>query len=183
MEAPKDKAALLEAMNAGRQEWEAVLSQVTDAQLKMPNVDGVWSIQDILAHITGYEQYAWAMLSDSKKDETRQTAMFDAYYQTHLTLFRASHPEYPEQIQKVRAEQINELFAAAYRYKLPREVRAMEKEAYLNLLQWVQMLTEAELAKPFTPDGKNFLQILPNQCYVHYRLHIPPIKAWLEKQV
>lgn len=181
MAPPKDKAELLQNMEQGRKAWDALIAQVTDEQMKTPNVDGEWSIKDIVAHITGYEQYAWAMLADQKSGEGRQTASLDAYYQTHLTLYHATHPDFPDQIQQVPPDKINELFVAAFRYKLPREVRAMEHEAYLNLLQGVQMFTDAELAQAFTPNGKNLLDILPNQCYTHYNLHMPAIKAFVER--
>ena len=176
---PGSKTELLSNIVSGRQAWDSLLNQISDDEMKVTGVEGVWSVRDVLAHITGYEQYAWAMLWDKHHNETRQTATFDAYYQTHLTLYRAQHPDFPEKIQQVQPDQINSLFAAAYQFKLPKEVRAMEREAYQRLLEMVQLFTDEAIKSQFTPNGKSLMDLIPNQCYMHYYLHAPAIEKFL----
>ena len=182
MDAPTTQKELLQAMAAGRQEWEDLLAPINETAMKQPGVEGIWSIKDVLAHICAYEQYMAAMLADQRGDGQSATNMLDAYYQTHLTLYRAAHPDLPDQLQKIRGEQVNEVFVAAFRYKTVREVRTMEHQAYQQLAQWVEDYTDEELNRPFTSTGKTLLQIIPGQCYTHYHQHIPAIRAWWQSQ-
>lgn len=182
MSKPQNKIELLDNMTAGRQEWETLLAQISDQDMKQPNVEGVWSIKEILGHICSYEQYMAATIADQKDPQAQATAALDSYYQTHLTMFRPEHPELPEQISAVQGEQVNVVFAASYRYKTPGEVRRMEAKAFEELLSRVVSSSETELSSPITETGVTLLAIIPNQCYLHYQYHIPVIRAWLEKK-
>jgi len=180
MDAPKTKAELLRNMSDGRKEWEDTLAQLTDQDLRVPGVLGTWSIKDILAHICAYQQYMAATLADEKGDG-RETAALDSWYQTNLTMYRAKHPELPETVQEISGDQVNEVFVASYRYKTSSEVRTMEAQAYDKLLKWVETYPEADLAAPYGGTGRSLLQIIPQQCYDHYRVHLPAILEWIKK--
>jgi len=182
METPNSKAELIQEMIAGRSAWDELLAQIPEPAMREPGVEGTWSVKDILAHICAYEQYMAAMLEDMKENNGNATAMLDSYYQMQLTMYRAGHPEIPEQLQDVRGDQVNEVFTAAYRFKKASEVLAMEAQAYRKLTQWVESFSDEELAHPFANTGKTLLQVLPRQCYIHYHQHIPVIKAWWEKK-
>lgn len=178
MDAPKNKTELLSNMAAGRKEWEDLLNELPDQYLRIKGVEGEWSIKDILAHICAYQQYMAATLADGKGDG-HETAALDSWYQTNLTMYRQENPELPEQIQNVKGEQVNEVFVAAYRFKLPGEVREMEAQSYQRLLHWIQDYPEADLAAPYANTERTLLQIIPNQCYLHYRTHIHAIREWM----
>ena len=182
MDEPKTKAELLEAMAAGREEWEEVLGQISDADLRIPGVEGSWSVKEVIAHICAYEQYMGAMLIDMKDNQANATVSLDAYYQMHLTMYRAQQPDLPENLQELHGEQVNQAFVASFRYKTPAEVRAMEAQAYQKMVDAVETYSEEELTKPFADTGGTLMQILPRQCYRHYRQHIPTIRAWLENR-
>lgn len=182
MSKPQSKSELLEKMAAGRQEWEALLLQVSDQDMKQPNVEGIWSIKEILGHICSYEQYMAATIADQRDPNAQVTAALDSYYQTHLTMARPEHPELPEQISAVRGDMVNVVFAASYRYKTPGEVRQMEKKAYQDLLDRIEATSDADISAPITETGVTLLGIIPNQCYLHYEYHIPTIRAWLEQK-
>lgn len=182
MDAPKTKDALLSEMAAGRKEWLDLIAQISDEQMKQPGVDGIWSIKEILAHICAYEQYMAAMLADQKGDGGSETAALDSFYQIQLSLYRMDHPNLPEQVQDLRGDQVNEMFAGAYRFKRPAEVRKMEEQAYQKLEKWVDQYSDAELTAPFTNTGATLMQVIPRQCYSHYRTHASAIRAWLDQQ-
>jgi len=55
---PTDKTELIEQMEAGRWKWDNLLAQIDTSVLEEPNVEGVWSIKQIVAHILGYEEWA-----------------------------------------------------------------------------------------------------------------------------
>lgn len=182
MSAPKSKAELLEELTTGRQAWETTLARVQPDDLKAPGVEGTWSVRDLVAHICAYQQYMAAMLRDMKDPHAQATAMLDAYYQTNLTVYRAQHPELPENLEQVRGDQVNQVFVAAYRFKRGTEVLAMEKEAYANLRNAIEEMTEEELSQPFMGGKASLLQLIPKQSYSHYYQHIPAIQRWVERR-
>lgn len=182
METPTSKAALLQDMSAGRNAWEEVLAKIPQSAMREPGVEGTWSVRDVVAHICAYEQYMAAMLEDMKGGNTNATAMLDSYYQTQLTVYRGEHPDLPEHLQEVKGDQVNEVFTAAYRYKLVGEVLSMETDAYRKLVKWVDEFSEEELTRPFANTGRTLLQVLPRQCYMHYLQHIPVIQSWWDRK-
>lgn len=181
MSSPKSKSELLEKMTAGRKDWEDLLSQVSDQDMKKPGVEGLWSIKDILGQICSYEQYMSATIADQKGQRGQATAALDSYYQTYLSMYRPEHPELPERINDVPNDQVGDVFIMSYRYKTPAEVRQMEAKAYQDLLDWTKACSEEDLHQPITENGITLLAIIPNQCYLHYQQHIPVIRAWLDK--
>lgn len=181
MDVPKNKAELLSSMNAGRKEWDDTLAQLSDQDLRVKGIEGDWSIKDVLAHICAYQQYMAATLADGKGDG-HETAALDSWYQTNLSMFRKEHPELPEQIQDVKGDQVNLVFVAAYRFKLPSEVREMEAQSYQRLLHWVEIYPDAELSGPYGDTGRSLLHIIPNQCYLHYHTHLRTIQAWMKQK-
>ncbi len=57
MEEPKDKATLLDKLRTEHAAFEAVLASLTEAQMTTPGVTEIWSIKDVLAHVTAWERY------------------------------------------------------------------------------------------------------------------------------
>lgn len=55
-EDPATKAALLTSITLNRRRLENDLAALSDADLQQPNVVGIWSIKDVLAHIASWEQ-------------------------------------------------------------------------------------------------------------------------------
>ncbi len=182
MSAPTTKAELLEELAAGRKAWEEALARVDVEDMRAPGVEGKWSVRDIVAHITAYQMYVTAMLRDMKDPNAHATAMLDAYYQTNLTVYRAQHPELPEQLEQIKGDQVNEVFVAAYRFKRASEVLSLEAEAHANLRKAVEEFPEAELAQPFMGGKTTLLQLIPKQSYGHYYQHIPAIQRWASRR-
>ncbi|MGI8587369.1 MAG: DinB family protein [Chloroflexia bacterium] len=53
---PRDRAHLIELIREAHDPLEATLGRVSDEQMVAPLLDGGWSIKDLLAHITSWEQ-------------------------------------------------------------------------------------------------------------------------------
>lgn len=182
MSAPKSKAELLDELETGRKAWESTLARITPDDLRVQGVEGSWSVRDVLAHICAYQLYMVAMLRDMKDPHAQATAMLDAYYQTNLTVYRAQHPELPENLEEVRGEQVNQVFVAAYRFKLGKEVLALEADAYAKLRSAIEEMSDEELSQPFMGGKSSLLQLIPKQSYGHYYQHIPAIQRWVERR-
>ncbi len=51
------KAKLMAKMHATRREWDALLANITPAQMMQPSVIGEWSIKDVIFHCTSYARW------------------------------------------------------------------------------------------------------------------------------
>jgi hypothetical protein len=56
MSDPTNKTELLDTMQSSFAAFEALLAPLNEAQLIAPGVNGDWSIKDILAHITAWQE-------------------------------------------------------------------------------------------------------------------------------
>jgi hypothetical protein len=179
---PKTKAMLLKEMEDGRQEWETFLGQIAQQRLEVPGVEGSFSIKDIVAHVAGYEQYAVALLSDLIHRPAEAESVLDIFYQHQLDLYRVEHPDFPAQLNDLAGDQVNALFVAARDSDTARQVMEFERQIYQQLVDITRAMPEAELVAPGKVDGRTLLEILPNQSYNHYRMHMPSIRRWLAQQ-
>ncbi len=186
MEDPTDKATLLAALAAGRAEWEALLDRLDANLFQELGVEGVWSICDILAHITPYEEYAAAYVEDMAqhgRPSAERIAALDAHHNAHLAEYRREHPDTAEQLEQLPTDQLNDLFVAEARGIAPAEALARGRQAYDQLYAAVQQIGEAELALPQAEfNGRSLLTILPFQSYRHYQKHATAIESWLQSR-
>lgn len=183
METPANKIALLNAMAEGRREWEALLAQVDDAAMREPGVEGVWSVQEILAHVAGFEEYATALLRDVCSPELRaQEKLDELYQQQQLDQYRETHAALPPSLDALDGDQTNTLFVFARRGDSVGQLRAFERRTYQELLDASRALAETDLTDPTKGGGRTLLELLPNQSYGHYAMHMPAIRRWLEQR-
>jgi hypothetical protein len=56
-------AQLVEVMRTARSNWAALLAEVGEARLTEPGAEGHWSIKDVVAHLTYYENWVVDCLS------------------------------------------------------------------------------------------------------------------------
>src|SRR5512133_1656132 len=65
-----DRNELVNAMNAGRADLEAVLAHLTPEQMTQPDLPGGWSVKDLLAHLAWWQRRV-AMMFRALKDGLR----------------------------------------------------------------------------------------------------------------
>jgi len=182
MEGLTTKAVLLSAMETGRREWDMLLVQIDADDLEKPGVEGAWSVKQIVAHIAGYEAYAAALLSDRCDPSAGAQAALDVFYQQHLDRYRQDHPDFPTHLQDTDDDQTNALVVAVHDQYAAQDVLERERQAYEQLLAVVRAVSDEQLAEPWRPGGRALVEILPNQCYEHYRTHLPAIRRWLAQR-
>jgi len=182
MDAPQTKAALVSAMEAGRREWDALLSQIGAHDLEQPGVEGVWSVKQIVAHVAGYEEWTGAFVRDRLDPTAGTLAAFDAFWQRQLDAYRRDRPDFPARMSETDDDQTNALVVATYDRYSAREVLERERRAYEQLLSAIRVLPEARLSEPVGAGGRPLAAILPNQCHAHYQMHMPAIRRWLERR-
>jgi DinB superfamily len=181
---PTDKPTLLAALAAGRAAWEALLERLDPHVFQEPGVEGEWSIGDILAHITPYEEYAAAYVEDMAqrgRPSAERIAALDAHHNAHLAEYRREHPGAAEHLDQLPSEQLNDLFVTEARGVGPAEALARGRQAFDLLYAAVQRIGEAELALPQAEfNGRSLLTVLPFQSYRHYEKHAAAIESWLQ---
>ncbi|MCK4820534.1 maleylpyruvate isomerase N-terminal domain-containing protein, partial [bacterium] len=56
MDNPLDASQFLERIQGAWQAWNALVGKIDPAQMTQPGVAGLWSVKDIIAHITWHER-------------------------------------------------------------------------------------------------------------------------------
>ena len=131
--------------------FEESYAGLSDAQLLLPGVTGEWSVRDIIAHVTWWEEEAL----------------------THLPLIREGGrpPRYSVRYGGIDA--FNALMTEQRRGLSLAEVRRQHDEVHERLLAYVRAAPE-EL---FTRETR-FRRRLRLDTYGHYPLHAKAIREW-----
>jgi hypothetical protein len=127
---------------------------LTETQLLEPSVVGEWSVKDILAHLTTWEQEALKYLP--------------------VVLAGSRPPRYSTQYGGLDA--FNALISEQKRGLSLAEVRRQQAESHKQLIEYLQAAPVEPFEKP-TP----FRHRLKLETYGHYNLHAKMIRDWRER--
>ena len=144
----KDKTQLLAEMQAGYDEFEALLAPLNEEQLTTSGVNGDWSIKDNLAHLSAWQRYVLDALQAAQKG------------------VEFSHPW-----QKMNDDDINEQIYQANKGRPLTEVRSEFRSAYQLLRDRVVMLTAEELNSPYPNRTSLRWEHVAGNMYEHFREH------------
>ena len=146
-----DTQQLLKRLDAAWADFEASYAGLSDAQLLIPGVQGQWSVRDIIAHVTWWEEEALK----------------------HLPRVREGGrpPRYSVQYGGIDA--FNSLMTAQRRHLSLAEVRRQHDEVHARLVDLVCRAPE-ELYKRDT----RFRRRLRLDTYGHYAKHAWAIREW-----
>ncbi len=153
-----EKTQLIETLRTEREQWESLLTQISEDRMVQPGVAGEWSVKDILVHVMWYERETVGIL--------QQRAFVGS------PLWRVS-----------LEERNAAMVAEKHDYSL-QEVRAEAQMVFEQLIQAIQALPEADLndAKSFRDIPPNWLpwQVIASNSYEHYHQHMPTLRTWIE---
>lgn len=144
----------LQRLAAAWQDFEASYAGLTPAQLRTPGVTGQWSVRDIIAHVTWWEEEALKHLPGIRKGE--RTPRYSVVY-GGIDAFNA-----------MMTEQRRGLSLA--------EVLHQHDEVHAKLIRYVRR-SPNEL---FAREGP-FRHRLRADTYGHYPIHARAIRAWRER--
>ena len=140
-------------------DWQATLAQVSPSQMTQPGVEGHYSIKDIIAHITWYEQEMVGLLS------TRTLAGSDLW---NLPTHRRNAAIYDQNKDR----------------PLP-DILTQSHQTHQQLLNHLATLTDDELNHPgrFTNMPPDWLphQLIAGNTHQHYPDHTTTLQSWLNK--
>jgi hypothetical protein len=145
------KASLLSLMQTEHTQLETLLNTLSDEQLLHPGVTGSWSVKDVLAHLTWWEQ---AMISELLHGVELDPGLGGEPWST---------------------ERANTLMVEAQRETPLSEVLATFHNSYHQILQMVEGFTEVDLA------NDEIYTHLVNNTGNHYAEHRRWIEAGLNQ--
>jgi hypothetical protein len=155
------KTHCLDALHAGWSRWEALLAEVGAAWMLEPRLAGGWSIKDLIAHITWYEQQTVLLLQPHSGPGPRRDWLWAC-----------------------AAQKRNAILFTADRTRQLADVRAEAREAHAQLIAAVEALTAANIRAPQRfpgmPHAWQPWQFIARHSYEHYAEHIPEVRAWLD---
>jgi hypothetical protein len=152
------KYELLLSIRRDRGALDGVLARIDESQMAMPVLDAGWSVKDVLAHITAWEQLCLKWLRTGKRDELTAGDEFGA--------------------------QVDALNARLYVENRDRpfdEIRSAFAGSQDEMESVAASLSEDELsAKPSWAPHVELWRIISSNSDEHYREHIEQLEQWLK---
>ncbi len=146
---------VLHRINAAWDDFRSSYAGLSDTHLLEPSVAGQWSVRDILAHVTTWEQEALAGLAVIRRGE-------------RLPRYRAVYGG---------IDAFNALMTVRKADLTLAEVLAQLEATHAELLALLNTLSDAE-----TASDTRLYRRLRNDTWTHYPEHARAIRAWREKR-
>jgi len=157
-----DKPRVLEEIQAGHAEFDALLGQLSDEQMCDAALDGGRSVKDILSHIAVWEQRCAGWIE---------------------TTLRGEIPERPEPgITWDQIDNLNERDFLRTRDDTLQEARDDYRQSYRQLLELVKSMPEGDFGEVHRFEwweGEPISTVIAANSFEHYREHAEQIRAWL----
>jgi hypothetical protein len=159
---PMTAARLATILQDERAAWNALLAAVGPSRMELPGVEGDWSVKELVAHLTWYEQ--------AVVDGAHQVMTTGAYTRRAMD--------------GGNIDERNAHIAAESRSRSVGDVLAEADAVFSQLLQVIaaipdNILNDARLLG--LPDDVPPWMRVANNSYAHYRQHEEPIRAWLAR--
>ena len=149
-----DRRRLLKRLDEARLTFKASYAGLSEAQLLEPGVTGAWSVRDIIAHVTTWEEEALKHLPLILKNGTPPR------YSVRYGGIDAFNARMTEQKQSLSLS----------------EVRAQLAAAHGRLVDFIQSAPEHQLV-----GETRFRHRLRLDTYRHYPLHAQAIRQWRQR--
>lgn len=156
-----EKTELLRRIQAGYDQFEAILAPLSEEQMTTPSVNGPWSVKDNLAHLTVWQSYLLDQLQG--------------------VLTNQQPPEFMPGLSS--EDEINERIYQENKDRPLGEVQADFRASYRQVLAAVQALSEEAInaPSPWSISGNRLWPFIVGNTYGHYEEHGGIIQRWLER--
>ncbi len=166
-----NKAELVNWLQEENGKWEALLDEIGVARMEEPEVDGYWSMKDVVAHLNDWNRLCVARLQAAQRGDAEPAAPWGANLQTddevNAWIYEANRGDSASEVLE-DTRQVNEQMLAVTE-SLPDDVRveivrtSPEREYYLVWL------------------GDNRYQ--PGEFFDHFKDdHEQTVRAWLARR-
>lgn len=166
VERTMSNAELIAKLRTERAAWDALLTEVGEVRMTEPGVVGEWSVKDIVAHVSAYEQWTAEQLEASLRGETKPVT--PGYF--------------PPEANTSDIDERNEVIYRVNHDRALTDVLADARAAYSQLLAAVERLADADVSETHRfgwTSGKPLWEVIAGDSYDHYAEHMPDIRTWL----
>lgn len=163
MTSDERKQKLLEDLRSARQEWDALLAPMTEADMLTPGVVGDWTLKDLTAHLMFWESRPVKWLEAARNGTT---------------------PE-PSPIPKNLSEdEVNAWIFAHYRDGDLKQVLNDGSAIHQAVVKNVAEMSAAEVVEQKLEwlGGNALADAIPGNTYEHYRDHSATVREWWEQR-
>lgn len=158
MVVPMTKTGILNELATKRAELDEALKQVPEARLTLPGAAGLWSVKDIIAHITYHERWMADRIEEITRGEVYRWSEMD----------------------QMDATMRNFLEYQQFRDKPMAQVLVESRRAYQDLAATLRALDEAALFAPrrFRGERKPVVlhDLLRGKVIDHYAEHLASLR-------
>ncbi len=155
-----DRIQLASALESARTAIEGLLDEAGEARLTEPGVVGEWSVKDILAHVTAWEEriMAWAE-----------------------ALHQGTRPIPAPWPSGLSEEQVNTTIYQNNQARPLAEVLERWRQTHQKITETVQSMNDEELfqRKIDWLNGASFAEAIPGNSFEHIDSHANDMRAWL----
>lgn len=154
-----------------RDKFELLLNRVGfTRRMTMKGVSGTWSIKDIIAHISAYEQYIADRLNEILHRETYVPCKTHNALEAFLDEF--GYPDFGSPL--LDDDTANAWVFEKYRNISLEEIVAQEIQAFASIISALEVVPEESIKR------HNLLDRVADNTYHHYHEHIQDIRIWLK---
>ena len=156
------KSDMIASIEQGYADWMDLLDSIAPENLTLPGVDGVWSVKDIIAHISWYEWW---------------TAEF---------IRTRAWPDLPEHLNSEDTDLRNAAFYLESRDLPLTEIVATAHRHHEALVEAIVSLSAEDFADQTrlgmpAGEGWELPTLIPENSTRHYEAHAESIRAWLQR--
>jgi hypothetical protein len=155
----KDKAELLSEMQNGYDNFETLLSSLSEDQMTTPGVNGAWSVKDHLAHLSAWQRYVLDTMQATQQG------------------IKLSHPW-----KNMSEDEINEQIYQVNKERSLADVRSESRSMYQLLRDRVSRMTTEELNQLSPSSRRSPWEHIAGNVHEHYQEHSEIIQRWLARQ-
>lgn len=154
-----------------RDKFELLLNRIGfTRRMTVKGVTGHWSIKDIIAHISAYQQYMGDRLNEILHDQTyvpcRTQNALDAF------MDEFGYPDFGSPL--LDDDTANAWVFEKYRNIPLEDIVAQEIQAFASIISALEAMPEESIKR------HNLLDRVADNTYHHYREHIQDIRLWLK---
>lgn len=156
----------MQLMRSQRGRWRRLLRDVASSDMEQPGADGIWSVRDLIIHVTAYERGLVEWLEAAKLGEVKEFPILDhedVDYRNMKILERKSQLSAGE-----AAEEASDVFE-----RLMDLIEATSEEELLDpdKVEWY--------VKPRWKQSRALWECIADDSFRHYDQHYGNVEAWL----
>jgi hypothetical protein len=159
-----NKNELIEALRAERARWEALLAEVGAERMTVPGATGKWSVKDVIAHLTAWEERPVAWLEAAQTGGQPTPPPWDSALSSY--------------------EQVNEWLFQSNRERSLSDVLTQSRQVFDRLIELIRAVPYEDITTPGRfewLEGGTILERIPGDSYAHYQEHATWIRSWLRE--